>query len=310
MLLTIMNDPLIVIVGPTAVGKTKVSIELARRNNGEIVSADSRLLYRGMDIGTAKPTKMERKIVPHHLIDVTNPDSTWSLAKYQREAYAAINLIHGRGKIPLLVGGTGLYIKAVIEGWDIPVVKPNQQIREVLEKWACEIGPEGLYNRLSILDPEATAIIDPQNLRRIIRALEVILLTGKPFSVQRKKAGSKYQTLILGITRPRAELYDRIDSRIATMLEDGLVDEVNQLLKDGYSSDLPPLSAIGYKQIGNFIAGQISIDEALILIKRITRNFVRRQANYFKLDNPNIHWFTAGPNLITNMETKIHDFLN
>jgi len=304
-----MNKQLIVIIGPTAVGKTKVSIELARRINGEIVSADSRCFYRGMDIGTAKPTKREQELVTHHLIDVATPDQTWSLAKYQCEAYSAINNIHDRGGIPFLVGGTGLYVRAIVEGWDIPEVKPNPRLRQALENWASELGSEGLYSRLISLDPEAGAKIDPQNLRRTIRALEVILITGKLFSVQRKKSGSKYQSLILGITRPRAELYNRIDSRVEAMLKDGFIDEVRELLENGYSPDLPSFSAIGYKQIADYLSGQITMDEALILIKRISRKFVRRQANWFKLDSPNIIWFQAGLNLIQNMEATINKFL-
>ncbi len=302
--------PLIVIVGPTAVGKTSLSIELAKRLNGEIVSADSRLLYKGMDIGTAKPTQEEMAGVRHHLIDVAEPDERWNLAIYQREAYRVIDDIHSRGKLPFLVGGTGQYIRSIIEGWRIPSQRPDFELRHALHHWAEEIGAEGLHKRLEGLDPDAAGQIDYRNLRRTIRALEVILKTGERFSDLRRKQECPYDPIILGIDRPRDELYDRIDQRIEQMLNNGLVEEVRALLHSGYSPDLSTMSAIGYGEIIKYLQGEITYDEAVTLIKRNTRTFVRRQANWFKPDDPRIHWLTASEGLVDEMENYIRRQLN
>ncbi len=304
------SQPLIVILGPTAVGKTETSLKLAERWNGEIVSADSRLFYRGMDIGTAKPSLKEQRRVPHHLIDVADPGQIWSLAMFQREAHRIISEIHMRDRLPFLVGGAGQYVRGVTEEWEIPGIPPDPQVRRVLENWAGDIGPEGLHERLSILDPAASERIDPRNLRRTIRALEVILLTGERFSTQKSRGSSRYQLLQLGLTRPRTELYSRIDSRIESMLDAGFVDEVRRLLDAGYSPELPSLSAIGYRQMVKYLQGEIELDEAVRLMKRITRKFVRRQANWFKLTDSNIQWFQAGPEAVNEMEIAIRIFLD
>jgi tRNA dimethylallyltransferase len=297
--------PLVIILGPTAVGKTSLSVALASRLDGEIVSADSRLLYRGMDIGTAKPTPAEMQGIPHHLIDMTNPDQSWSLAIYQREAYRIIDGIHSRGRLPFLVGGTGQYIRSIVEGWHIPPQKPDLALREAITHWADEIGAEGLYERLERIDPAAASNIDYRNLRRTVRALEVIFKTGERFSDLRRKQTCRYKPLILGIDRPRENLYERIDRRVEQMLDQGLVEEVRGLLDAGYSHDLPTLSAIGYAEIIQYLQGDISFDEAVALIKRNTRIFVRRQANWFKPDDKRITWFTASPHLEDEMEAYI-----
>jgi tRNA dimethylallyltransferase len=302
--------PLIVILGPTAVGKTEVSLQLAERLNGEIVSADSRLFYRGMDIGTAKPTPDEQARVTHHFIDVADPDQIWSLAMFQRKAHRIIADIHLRRRIPFLVGGTGQYLRAVTEEWEIPEVPPNIKLRRVLEDWADEISPAGLHERLSILDSDASGRIDPRNLRRTIRALEVIFLTGETFSSQKSRGVSRYRLLQLGLTLPRPELYARLDRRIDAMIEAGLVDEVRDLIETGYSPDLPSLSAIGYRQIVQYLQGDIELDEAIMLMKRITRRFVRRQANWFRLDDARIQWFQVGSDVVAKMESAIQAFLN
>jgi tRNA dimethylallyltransferase len=302
--------PLIVIVGPTAVGKTAVSIALAERFDGEIVSADSRLLYRGMDIGTAKPTPEEMGDIPHHLIDVANPDESWNLAIYQRAAYTKIDAIHARGRLPFLVGGTGQYIRSIIEGWRIPPQRPDPRLREVLNQWAGEIGAEAFYTRLKRLDPDAAAKMDYRNVRRVVRALEVIFLTGERFSELRRKQECPYWPIILGISRPREALYDRIDRRIEQMLDAGLVEEVRGLLEAGYAPDLRTMSAIGYGEMIQYLQGQISFAEAITLIKRNTRTFVRRQANWFKPDDPRITWFPASDTLIDAMAAAIRRRLN
>ncbi len=301
--------PLIVIIGPTGVGKTEISLYLAERHCGEIVSADSRLLYRGMDIGTAKPTIEERTRVKHHLIDVAEPDQVWSLAKYQKAAVKSIDDIHQCSRIPILVGGSGQYIWAVVEGWNIPEVKPDRHLREGLQNWVAEIGSSALYDRLAYLDPKTAAKIEPQNTRRVIRALEVIFSTGNLFSVQKSKSGSPYSVLILGIIRPRQELYERIDVRIDEMIKAGFVKEVQNLLDQGLSPDLPSMSAIGYRQMTDYLLGKITLEEAVLLIKRLTRQYVRRQANWFKQDDPNIHWFPVGPDIFEKVEVLIKRFL-
>lgn len=304
------KQPLIVIVGPTGVGKTVVSIDLARRFGGEIVSADSRYLYRGMDVGTAKPTFTERKGIPHHLVDVADPDEDWSLALYQREAYKAIDEILAKEKLPFLVGGTGQYIRSIIEGWQVPAQEPDYDLREALNHWADEIGTEALHRRLMIIDRDAAEKIDYRNVRRVIRALEVIFRTGERFSALRRKQQCHYDPVILGIDRPRDELFERIDQRIELMLKKGWIDEVRSLLNKGYRPEMPTLSAIGYGEIVQYLQNKILYDEAVALIKRNTRTFVRRQANWFKPDDPRITWFMAGDGLVDEMEFEIRRRLN
>lgn len=303
------RPPLVIILGPTAVGKTEISIQLARRLDGEIISADSRLFYRGMDIGTAKPSPEERRAVPHHLIDVADPREMWSLALFQEQARQIIAQVHQRGRLPFLVGGTGQYIRAVTQGWQPPAVQPDARLRQALESWAQEIGALGLHARLALLDEEAAAKIDPRNLRRTVRALEVILSSGRRFSAQRRSGDSPYDLLQLGLTRPRAELYARIDQRIDKMLQEGLVDEVRSLLAQGVPPDAPAFSAIGYRQILAHLQGQLTLDEAVVQIKRATRVFVRRQANWFKPEEAQIRWFTVGANTIEEMEAEIRRWL-
>jgi tRNA dimethylallyltransferase len=305
----ISQPPLVVILGPTAVGKTGIAIQLAENLGGEIVSADSRLLYRGMDIGTAKPSLKQRSRIPHHLIDVVDPDEVWSLTLFQRAAQQAIGEIHSKGRLPFLVGGTGQYVRAILQAWQIPKVKPNPKLRTVLETWSEEIGAVGLHARLSTLDPQAAVKIDPNNLRRTIRALEVILLSGQLFSSQRARSQIIYRAIQVGLTLPRVALYERIDARIDAMLEAGLVDETRQLLEMGYAPDLPSFSAIGYHEIIDHLLGEITLDQAVMLIKRRTRQLVRRQANWFKEDDPHIHWFEADKDPVVGIDTFLRCWL-
>lgn len=286
--------PLIAIIGPTAVGKTELSLQLAERFNGEIISSDSRLFYRGMDIGTAKPSNAEMARVPHHLIDVSEPHETWSLGQFQKAAAEIIEDIVARGKLPFLVGGTGQYFRAVTEGWTPPEVKADARLRGVLEKLNDEHGAEWLHARLSMLDADAAEKIDYRNVRRTIRALEVILTTGEKFSSQRQQHGEPiYNLLTIGLKRPRPELYERVDLRIHQMFEMGLLDEVQTLLDKGYSPELPSMSALGYRECVAVLNGEMSQDEAIVQMKRITRVFVRRQANWFKEADRRIRWFEA-----------------
>lgn len=304
------KPPLILLVGPTAAGKTEIALRLAERLNGEIISADSRLFYRGMDIGTAKPTPAERARVPHHLIDIADPDQILSLAVFQQKARQAIAGIHGRGRLPFLVGGTGQYVRAVTEGWSPAEVKPDQRLRGILERLKEERGADWLHARLGVIDPDAAAVIDPRNVRRTVRALEVIFATGRKFSEQRGQGHSPYALLAIGLKRPRPELYARIDARIEAMFAAGLVEEVKALLAKGYSPELPPMSAIGYREVVRVANGQLSGEQARAQMRRATRIFVRRQANWFKESDPQIHWFEAGrPDVIEQIESHIHMWL-
>ena len=284
---------LIAIVGPTAVGKSKLALELAADFEAEIVNADSRQVYRYMDIGTNKPTREEQKLVPHHLIDVVNPDDDFTLADYLQRAYQAIENVQQRGKLPLLVGGSGLYVWSLIEGWIIPGVPPDQKLRRELEATAREQGGDILYQRLREIDPAGAAKIDPRNIRRLIRALEIYQSSGQlPSSVRRKQA-PHFSTLIIGLTLERSELYRRIDSRVDRMMEEGLVKEVTRLMQRGYGLSLPSMSGIGYKQVGDFLSGKVSLSEAVEKIKYETHRLARHQGAWFRLDDARIRWLDA-----------------
>ncbi len=291
-----IKKPLLVIVGPTAVGKTEFSIKLAQILNAEIISSDSRLLYKGMDIGTAKPSSEQRQLVKHHLIDLISPDEPWSLTLYAKETAKIIDAIHNSGKLPILVGGTGQYIRAILEAWTPPALAPNAHLRNVLERIGNTIGRVKLYEILKTIDPVAARNIEPNNLRRTIRALEVILITGKRFSDLRQRTHCPYSYLLIGLIRSRQDLYTRIDNRIDEMINNGFIDEVRALMRRGYSKDLPAFSAIGYSQITDYLQGDCTLEEAVRQIKSLSRKFVRRQANWFKPNDPLIHWFQADDN--------------
>jgi tRNA dimethylallyltransferase len=281
------QPPLLVIVGPTAVGKTDLSITLAKIFGGEIISADSRLLYQGLNIGTAKPTSEERSTIPHHLIDICRPDQTLTLAQYQQMAYQTINAIHRRDHLPLLVGGTGQYVRAVVEGWGIPEVSPHKKLRRALEALG---GPE-LARWLALLDPEAAERIDPRNVRRVVRALEVTLVKGRPISDLQRKKRPPYDIKIIGLNTDRDTLYRRIDRRVDQMMAGGLLNEVNDLLKAGYHPTLPAMSGLGYRQLLAHLNGKNTLEEAVDRIKFETHRFARQQATWFRRDDPTINWF-------------------
>jgi tRNA dimethylallyltransferase len=284
----VVAPPLVGLVGPTAVGKTAAV-------GGEIVSADSRQVYRGMDIGTAKATAAERARVPHHLLDIVDPDHVLSLAQFQQMAYAAIDDILARGRVPFLVGGTGQYVKAVVEGWQIPRVLPDEDLRAELYRQAEQHGAGALHARLRALDPAAAERIDPRNVRRVIRALEVCLTTGRPISEQQQKSPPPYRILLIGLTLPRPELYRRIDERVEHMLAAGLEEEVRHLVAAGYGFDLPAMSGVGYGQFASRLgaAGEGTLHDVARDIKRATRRFVRQQGTWFRQDDPHIHWLDA-----------------
>ncbi len=297
------------IVGPTASGKTDLSLKLAGSLNAEIVSADLRLFYRGMDIGTAKPSPYDRARIPHHLIDVADPDQTWTLSLFQQAAMEVIQDINQRGKIALLVGGTGQYIQAVLQGWSPPATPPDMALRAKLENRVIKDGYAQLHEELRQVDPQAAEKIDPRNYRRTIRALEVFHLTGKKFSELRRQSSSPYNPLTIGLSRPRPELYTRIDSRIESMFSQGLLEEVRTLLSKGYSASLPSMSSIGYWECAQVLQGTLTIEQAKVNMRRRTRVFVRRQANWFKADDPGIHWFPVMDNYEKDILQLVKDFL-
>jgi tRNA dimethylallyltransferase len=280
----------IAIVGPTAVGKSRLALSLAQAFDGEIVSADSRQIYRYMDIGTAKPSLQDRASIPHHLIDIIEPKDSFSLATFQRLAYEAIEDIWQRGKLPLLVGGSGLYVWSAVEGWQIPPVPPDPDFRHQLEEKAAIGGAYSLYQRLQEVDPVSASKIDPRNVRRVIRALEVCEATRVPFSQLQGKEKPLFNTLILALTCHRDKLYNRIDDRVDKMINQGLVEEVKGLAARGYSFDLPAMSSVGYRQIGQFLQGRIDLSTAIQQIKFETHRFARHQYAWFRLKDPRIRW--------------------
>jgi tRNA dimethylallyltransferase len=282
---------LLAIVGPTGVGKSHLALRLAQAFDGEIVNADSRQIYRYMDIGTAKPSLEERAIVPHHLIDVVSPDETFSLAQYQQLALKAIADIQQRDKLPIVVGGSGQYVWSVLEGWGIPQVAPDPEFRHSLEEKAAKGGEDELYEELAIVDPEAAERIDPHNVRRTIRALEVYRQTETPFSQLQRKEAPPFNTLIIGLTADRDELYRRIDSRVDKMIEQGLVEEVKRLVSRGFDFNLTAMSGIGYKQIGMFLRNELTLAGAIQQIKFETHRLVRQQYTWFRLQDDRIKWF-------------------
>ncbi|HQN03785.1 MAG TPA: tRNA (adenosine(37)-N6)-dimethylallyltransferase MiaA [Anaerolineaceae bacterium] len=290
-MLSAYKPPLVVIVGPTAVGKTDLAVQLAQQLKTEIISADSRQIYRKMDIGTAKPDKTQLALVRHHLIDIVEPEETYSLAVFQSQAREIIGQLQIMGKVPMLVGGTGQYIRAVVQGWKPPELKPDLELRRNLVEDAARNGVGRLLAQLQERDPVSAERIDPRNIRRVIRALEVTIQTGRPFSDQRLLEPPPYRVIQIGLNRPREELYQRIDQRIDQMIQAGLLAEVTAILKDGCPEDAPSMSAIGYREMVAVLNGKIGMEEAVVLMKRATRNYIRRQANWFSLRDEAIHWF-------------------
>ena len=291
------SGSVVVITGPTAVGKTDISINVAKQLNGEIVSCDSMQVYKYMDIGTAKAGKKERESVPHHLIDVVTPDEEFNVAKFQRLARNAISDIESRGKIPILVGGTGLYIKAIIDGFLFPWEGKTPKLREALKKEAENKGVDVLYGRLKKEDSKAARKIHPNDTRRIIRALEVYITTGRPIS-ELWQEGRKRKTpfdklLMIGLIRKRQVLYERINTRCDQMIDSGLIEETKSLLDKGYGNTLTAGQALGYKEIVHYLEGKSSLKEAIDLIKLGTRRYAKRQLIWFRAD-PRILWIDIG----------------
>ena len=282
------------VVGPTATGKSALAVEIALAFSGEVINADSRLFYRGFDIGTAKPTQEERRGVPHHLVDGLGPDETFSLAGFLDAARAAELDITGRGKLPVLVGGTGQYVWGLLEGWEAPRVPPDPVLRRALEHEAREKGVEALFARLEQASPASAASVDRRNPRRVIRALERAAAGPGAASRPKKAAAPPFDALVIGLTLPRHELYARIDRRIDAMAAAGWADEVRRLLASGVSRDCPVMSSIGYRGMAAYVSGEISLEEAIAAARKDTRRLVRHQYNWFKLSDPRILWLEGG----------------
>lgn len=297
--------PLISIVGPTGVGKSRIAVELALRLNAEIINADSRQVYRHMDIGTAKPAERDLAMVPHHLYSIIDPDQDFSLAQYQQLALGIIEDILARRRIPLLVGGSGQYVRAIIEGWNIPRVPPDPELRLTLEREVRENGADKLFERLEKLDPEAAAKIDKRNIRRVIRGLEVSMKSKNTFSALKTKQEPAYNIVTIGLTAKREELYRMIDRRVDEMLAAGFESEVESLIKKGYDLNLSSMNSIGYQQIGKFLSGQLTRDEAIQRFKFDNHRFVRHQYAWFSLKDPKIHWFNVENISHFELTTKI-----
>jgi tRNA dimethylallyltransferase len=300
-----MSAPLIIICGPTATGKSDLALEVAEKFNGEIINADSMQLYRGMDIGTAKLTDQERRGIPHHLLDILTVDQDASVAQYQALAREAVDDIRERGKSAIIVGGTGLYIKSIIDEMNFPETDPA--LRKRLENEAELLGTAELYSRLRVLDPEAAAAIEPANTRRIIRALEVIEVTGEPYSANLPSDTSlRYpEALHFGLAMERANLAPRIEARVHRMFEQGLVGEVRSLISQGLLAGTTAQRAIGYAQVISFTNGEISLEQAIEETIVATRQYVRRQETWFKRDQ-RIQWITEGQPRLTTIAEQLN----
>ncbi len=298
------------IVGPTGTGKSRLAVDLADQFRGEIVNADSRQVYREMDIGTAKPSLSDRRTVPHHLFDIVAPDGSFSLAEYQILANRKIREIQNTGSIPILVGGSGQYVWSILEGWEIPQVPPDSGLREALEREAAAKGIEVLFQRLCQLDWVAAQRIDKRNVRRIIRALEVAGsgIVGSGRSRSKKLPG--YRILVIGLTLSRKDLYRRVDDRVEAMIEHGLIDETRILLEKGYNLELPALSSIGYRQAGLLLQGRIKQSEMTLQMKTETHRFIRHQYAWFRLGDARIRWFDVHSCVKPEIMTLISDFCN
>lgn len=304
--------PPIVVVGPTATGKTAAALALAERIGGEIINADSMQVYQGMDIGTAKPTPEEQKRVPFHLLDVVTPDTPFNVSEWKLRAENALAAIVSRGKCPILCGGTGMYVRALLEDWTLAETPADPVIRERLEVEAKTLGSPALHERLQQVDPTTAARLHPNDAVRIVRALEVYEATGTPLSLHLAKDQATRRprpALCLGLTLPRPALYARIEERVDVMLASGLVEEVSTLLAQGYSAELSPLNSLGYKEITAYLRGETDYESAVADIKQNTRRFAKRQQTWFRADT-HIHWFDVSAMDSATVAEKLFEMIN
>lgn len=296
------KEKLVVILGPTATGKSRCGIELAKRFRGEIISGDSMLVYRQMNIGTAKPSEEELHSVPHHLVNILRPDASYSVADFQQQAAETISRITDRGNLPILVGGTGLYIKALLEDYQFSEVEEKPELRQKLETFAFEQGNDKLFDWLKREDPAAAQRLHPNDVRRVVRALETVL-SGDKVS-QEKQSELKYDAVVFGLFMDRDFLYERINRRVDQMLEEGLEEEVRSLLKAGVPVECLSMKSLGYRQMAEYLTGQCDFSTAVENIKKGTRHFAKRQITWYK-KMPYIHWFTVDRTL--NYEKIVTD---
>lgn len=295
MIILTSKDKFIVLLGPTAVGKTDLSIELAKKFDGEVVSCDSMQIYRGMDIGTAKVKEEETEGITHHLIDIVEPDEEFTVAEYSEEAKKKIRDINSRGKLPIFVGGTGLYINSLIYNLDFTEVRPNFEIRNKYEAYVETRGKEYVYKILEEIDPETAAKLHPNDTRRVVRAIEIYMTSGEKMSDRNKnfrEANKDYDYYLLGLYMDRKKLYERINLRVDLMMEEGLLDEVKNLLDKGYTRDMTSMQAIGYKEIISYLNGEMDLEESVEILKRNSRRYAKRQLTWFRKEDQ-VNWFNV-----------------
>ena len=304
-------SPVVFIVGPTAAGKSRLALALAGRLDGEIINADSRQVYRLMNIGTAKPRPDEQAQVRHHLLDICDVGDEFNLASFLTLARASIQDIRDRSRLPIVAGGSGQYVWALVEGWQVPSAQPHLQFRRDMLEEAHQNGPMSVYERLQLADPARAAQLDPRNLRRVIRALEVHYFRQPSGSTPEQERRPLENALIIGLTMPREQLYQRIDQRVDYMLASGLLEEVRALAAQGHTLGQGPLSSPGYRELGQYVAGEITLDEAVQLTKFQTHRLARRQYTWFKPQDPRINWLDGSDSrLETQAEALVDDFLS
>lgn len=302
------KEKLVAVVGPTAVGKTKVSIELAKAFDGEVINGDSMQVYKGMDIGTAKITDKEKEGIPHHLFDMKDPIESYSAAEFQERARAFVTEINQRGRIPVVVGGTGMYIKSLTHHYNFSETDSDVEFREKMEIYYSEYGGEALYQKLKAADPESAEQIHPHNVRRVIRALEIYHVTGVPASQRRKQElTSPYQLALVGLSMDRELLYERINKRVDQMMEQGLLEEVSLLYHNGVRN-CQSVQAIGYKEIYSYLQGECTLEEAVERLKRNSRRYAKRQYTWFRRQM-DVHWFEITPGEIGKKISAIKQFV-
>ena len=297
-------------MGPTGVGKTALAVALAERFRGEVISADSRQVYRQMDIGTGKPSAAEQRLAPHHLLDLLDPTESFDLANFLALAHAAIDKVKGRGGLPLVTGGTGQYIWALYEGWQVPPAAPNAEFRRSKQLEADRIGPQALHQELAAVDPVRAAQIDPRNVRRVIRALEILHFTQRIPSEYGGRAEGPSDAPVLGLNLDREELYRRIDLRVDQMMSRGFLAEVERLAARGLTFEKGALASPGYRELGQYLSGELTLDEAVLRTKSQTHGLARGQYGWFKPSDPRITWLdAAAPDLVEQAAVPVEAFL-
>ena len=305
-----MAPSAVFIVGPTGVGKTALAMALAERLRGEVISADSRQVYRQMDIGTGKPSAEEQRLAPHHLLDLLDPSESFDLATFLALAHAAIDEVNGRGGLPLVTGGTGQYIWALYEGWQVPPAAPDAEFRRSKQLEADRIGPQALHDELAALDPVRASQIDPRNVRRVIRALEIQHFTQRLPSEYGGRAEGPSDAPVLGLQLDREKLYRRIDQRVDQMMSAGFLAEVERLAARGLTFDKGALASPGYRELGQYLSGELTLDEAVLRTKSQTHGLARGQYGWFKPNDPRITWLdAAAPNLVEQASLLVEAFL-